>query len=604
MLGAGVGAVYGSYMARKAQENSDRKAVVGTLGLNEETQNKILNAKKTNGQPVFSQRGVEILAETAKMNDTKFFSHVMKNIDGINEIRKNHNGCTKGYTSYEMSANTDKGTTYAHMITNGKNVAMEIVDSEGNITTYREYNNNHDELSESLLKTETVKKRVPTRKKNGFRTVKEEITLADEKVTYDKQKNTIHRENYDIKTPELLSNEKIIQFLPNGVIKDTRKTEYDYTDLDNVIGKTTSKDYVHGAEINAVSNEYYDEVQSLTRVYTNPKTGRQEKIVMELSDVAGVYNSKIVDDKGNERAESIVKTDDEGNVTVKKDLESLDGTRTLYDYSASKDGHNVKMHYEIIDAEGKVLTTVDRTFNRVSPTLAYSSVNGNSYVIEKQEKAFVVTDNFTGEKREIKFKDIFKNSESRKHPEILDKLSGDMLINMHDREYKYCYSSDPQDCYMDPELGVIVPQDNLFAFSHEQGHAKDFLNYNSVEFMELEAGNLHLPNDELEQLLYSGKISSNPVFKAVYEQERADFMKAFPNLEQSYLDYFIDKIAHYGGETGGAEETVAEANALLSPDSGQNDISMRGYYLQKYFPRTIAAASTFLMPHSNIYVGK
>ena len=208
MLGAGVGAVYGSYMARKAQENSDRKAVVGTLGLNEETQNKILNAKKTNGQPVFSQRGVEILAETAKMNDTKFFSHVMKNIDGINEIRKNHNGCTKGYTSYEMSANTDKGTTYAHMITNGKNVAMEIVDSEGNITTYREYNNNHNEMSESLLKTETVKKRVPTRKKNGFRTVKEEITLADEKVTYDKQKNTIHRENYDIKTPELLSNEK------------------------------------------------------------------------------------------------------------------------------------------------------------------------------------------------------------------------------------------------------------------------------------------------------------------------------------------------------------------------------------------------------------
>ena len=98
------------------------------------------------------------------------------------------------------------------------------------------------------------------------------------------------------------------------------------------------------------------------------------------------------------------------------------------------------------------------------------------------------------------------------------------------------------------------------------------------------------------------RISTNPLFRKAYEQERADFMKAFPDIEQGYIDYFIDRVEHYGGYLGGAMETVAESNALMSTWIGHDILSTRCYYLQKFFPNTIAVLSKILMPNSNLYV--
>ena len=79
-------------------------------------------------------------------------------------------------------------------------------------------------------------------------------------------------------------------------------------------------------------------------------------------------------------------------------------------------------------------------------------------------------------------------------------------------------------------------------------------------------------------------------------------MRAFPEIEQDYIAYFIDRLDHYSGYLGGAMETVAEGNALMSTDTGFDALAARGYYLQKFFPRTMAVLAKLEMPHSNIYV--
>ena len=91
-----------------------------------------------------------------------------------------------------------------------------------------------------------------------------------------------------------------------------------------------------------------------------------------------------------------------------------------------------------------------------------------------------------------------------------------------------------------------------------------------------------------------GLLMNNPKFRKPYEEEREAFMKNFSELEQSYIAYFIDRIDHYRGFNGGAIEMLANANAMTSTGLPYSNDNIAFHYLQKYFPRTIAAAQEIL----------
>ncbi|MBQ9688743.1 hypothetical protein IJV79_03805 [bacterium] len=584
MIGPGAAGLYGEYVVKKAindlSEKADDKTILAKIGFGEEIQNKILNKKNSNGKLIFDKQAIGILYETSQMKDRKFVDFVAKNIDNVTEIKKvKEEGTETEY--YEAYTENENGSSYAKM-NNGKyGMFLEIFEMNGDVNTFVSYTSGEKMQSETALVTKDTD--------DG------DEVLKHERVTYEKDNNTVKRDILDGKGM-IVKSSTVTKFSPSGEIEDVTHTEFDNTDMCNIVGKTKSQNFVHDVKIESVGTDDADRMKSLTRVYTNPKTGRQEKIVMELSDVAGVYNSKIVDDKGNEKIESIAYEDEQGNFIVKKDYESFDGVRTKYDYKASKDGHNVKMHYEIKDVDGKALTTVDRTFNRVSPTLAYSSVNGQEYVIEKDDYGFTVTDKFKGKAYEIPYTSLFKNNDWHNYMEMFDKMSGDMLLDMYKKDYQYVYCNLDMNSQMDYADRILYANKVLFTFAHEQGHALDFLMYTADE--------MDLIFDEFDTVNLDGKFSTDAEFRKIYEQERADFVKAFPSLEQSFVDYFINKKTHPSGPDGGAGEVIAESNALFSTESGNDCLAARGYYLQKYFPRTLAYASKLIMPHSNIYVGK
>lgn len=79
-----------------------------------------------------------------------------------------------------------------------------------------------------------------------------------------------------------------------------------------------------------------------------------------------------------------------------------------------------------------------------------------------------------------------------------------------------------------------------------------------------------------------------------FEEEKKAFFKLYPDTQREHMDYFMNTLNHYGGETGGLSETIAESNAILSEGKSYEPLAIRSQYLQQNFPRTIAILETKL----------
>ncbi len=573
-----------------AEDGKKKIRILKSLGLNDETVDKVLSLKDSNNNTVFNSKKVTYLGHTSKMNDTTFFNYAMKNVDYITyfnktkidekETRRDGDLVAK-YNSplvakYNLVAETPEGLKKieAAVDKDGRvhRLNIEEQNKDGTTLNKAKYIDFSDEYFDFdwrefsyTVKDGKVISREGMRKEAGNNRLVKEIYTDD-----DGFKNIIAAKN--------------ITITPKGVIDKITESKYEYDSEGNTAKKerididyknNKAKTVVHGVGPSG-------EVKELERTVKNPLTGKVEIQRMKLSDVKGVYNSVIIDENGNEKVESLGRVNPDGSTYVEKNLESLDGVKTHYVREASKNEDNIKTFYQITDNDGKVLTTVDRTFKRISPTKAYSSINGHGYSIEKQEKAYVVTDLASQKTYVMKNKDLFKNNESRKHPEMIDKMSGDMLIDMYNRGYKYRYipESDTVISYAKFFEKTIEAVPNLFTFAHEQGHTKD-------AYIDLE-------NEENSRFT----ISTNPLFKEEFEKERKQFVEAFSGIQQDFIDYFIAQIYQFGGP----EEAIAETNAMFSTETGRNTYGVRTHYLQKYFPRSIAAASYLLNPNSNLYV--
>ena len=84
--------------------------------------------------------------------------------------------------------------------------------------------------------------------------------------------------------------------------------------------------------------------------------------------------------------------------------------------------------------------------------------------------------------------------------------------------------------------------------------------------------------------------------------ERLAFEKEFPDIEQGYVSYLIDRIMLQND--GSLNEAAAETSALFSTGVGSDVDTQwgRDYYYQKYFPKTISAISRHMNIDSNLHV--
>lgn len=299
----------------------------------------------------------------------------------------------------------------------------------------------------------------------------------------------------------------------------------------------------------------------------NGEKVRTEK--MEPSDIKGVYNVKYEYPNGKvEKVSEGIVDKKSGITTVKKNLTSLNGTKTEFFYSDDKEGNRI-VDYKITNKDGKVLYDEARTFEVLSENKFKSTSKNTAHEITVNPDNMKIKDLETENEVTIPFaKTIQGNKDVIK--KLLKKVPGEELIKMQENVKVVKGANSLEDCYLAPAEKEISTVDDLYAFLHELGHSKDFKNLK--------------PTDEKEIGIYS----NDEKIQEIYMKEKEAFNEAFPNAQREHINYFIDQTEHYAGEWGGLGEVVAEANALVQTYNDELDIAPRVQYLQQYFPETVA----------------
>lgn len=356
----------------------------------------------------------------------------------------------------------------------------------------------------------------------------------------------------------------------------------------------------------------YQTVQTERRDLITGKTVARQTYTM--SEVPGIYNVTETDALGRKKVITSAKKTPDGGFYISKNMTSLDGTQTTYRYKQDATGNHISMFNQIKDKNGKVLSTVDRTYDRVSDTLATSSVNGRHYTITNEGRITTVTDELTKEKTEINSKDFKmplykkpfyglinvlahhtpKKSKEPVAQKLMQKLPGDTILNMNKNVRYVVPLKDSLDSAFMSAFGILKSTDDGFVVNHELGHSMDAMTFDETKKILKENANA-VKNGEKPKEYVKNPIADNPEFVKEYLGEKALFTKAFPDFQEKFIDYFIFGVP--GQTARGRKETVAETNAINSQTPVPPEIlAMRTQVLQQYFPRTIAVATKLTTP--------
>ena len=293
------------------------------------------------------------------------------------------------------------------------------------------------------------------------------------------------------------------------------------------------------------------------------------------SDVNGICDRKYVDSKGKETIVSEGKIDKKTGITkITKNMVSLDGTKTEYSYEDDPKGNRI-VDYKITDENGKVLLNNSSTFEVIDDNHFVSTKNDQKYDITVDQHSVNVMDMNNKKRRATISIDKQISGNKKEILKSLKAMPGEELFKVAQSTKKLVGSKDVLESYYDPSDKSIHSGSNLFVIMHELGHARDFRDVDGS-------------SDEAYENTLFKSMSENKEIQKTYDEERTAFNKAFPDTQRDHIDYFINKVTHYGGELGGLGETIAESNALLTTPKTHELLAIRSQYLQQYFPKTIA----------------
>ena len=299
------------------------------------------------------------------------------------------------------------------------------------------------------------------------------------------------------------------------------------------------------------------------------------------SAVNGVYDIVYKKPDGTEKIVSSGNVDKKtGIISVKKDLKSPDGTRTQYLYENDPQGNRI-VDYKITDKNGKVLLNKSQTFEVISENKFITSRNNDKYEINVTENTISVQDLNNKNKKAVFNADKEFIGDKKMLLNTLKQFPGEELIKMRENVDKLESIPDPLDAFYNGGSRTITTGSDRFLLLHELGHAVDMKDVD---------GN---SNDSYTNTFYKSITADKDVNKT-FEEEKANFFKKYPDAQREYIDYFMNTLNHYNGETGGLQETIAETNALLSEGKSYEPLAIRSQYLQQNFPKTIAVLETKL----------
>ncbi|MBQ2644447.1 hypothetical protein IJG14_02590 [bacterium] len=331
-----------------------------------------------------------------------------------------------------------------------------------------------------------------------------------------------------------------------------------------------SKDYINNTSSKVVSMKSPSIPQPIvieeTRIIRNSMGQLLRTEQYSMSDLAGTPNIKYIYPDGSEKIICSGTYDENtGKTLVKKDMTSVDGTRTQYFYEDDTLG-NVHSSYTITDKNGNVLLDKNMSFEVIDENTCISTENDKKYEIKFLENKIQVTNLNDGEISVLELEGKIDGNKE-KLMQSFKRMPAEEIIALGQTTEKFDGIDNTNQSTYSAVSRTIKSGDNLFVVLHEAGHAKDYANV-----------------DVKQKETLVNSIFSNPEVNKIFEEEKAAFNKAFPLAQRDHISYFIKTSEHKDG----LQEAIAETNALLNTKNTEELFSIRSNYLQQYFPRTIA----------------
>lgn len=384
---------------------------------------------------------------------------------------------------------------------------------------------------------------------------------------------------FDIVATDKKKNKKTVSLDENYKTRSIQDTIYE-----TVKGKTyevkKSKDF----QKNITSEVKSEIVRGKNVPVSEIIVAENYKEYSEPSDIKGIFNTKRVYNDGKiEQLSSGFIDKESGLKTIKKHFESLDGTKTNYEFTEDKQG-NRKIDYTITDKTGNTLYSNKESFKVIDENTFFSTKNDKSYEIKflDDNKQLKVKDIQSSEEKELNLYSYVLGNSDKLMP-VLKKLSGDELIKMSENVTRLFQTDVDDDSryFYHPGRKDITTKDNEYILLHELGHSKDMKHYDVSTFK---------TKDETANTL----ISVKQEVIDTYNKEKELFNKCFANAQREHIDYFLNSLGHSSGLNGAVKESLAEINALINTYNSVENYSLRSEYLQRYFPKTVACLAKFL----------
>lgn len=317
-------------------------------------------------------------------------------------------------------------------------------------------------------------------------------------------------------------------------------------------------------------NEKITEVISETRKIRDNSGNLLRTEILTPSKVEGLHNWKAVMPDGTVKPIIDVKMSKNGVLTVKKDLEALDGTVTKQNYKKLSDGSwTMRLN---ISKDGKVLSKRNIKHKMLSANEAESTINGKKYkVLYSSDEIKVLnskgeTDCIINLRELVDANNTPENALKLKN--MLKECSADELQVISKKLKELEFNPNSIDAFADCKAGKVSCGDDIFIFRHEMGHIDDLFGTSPAENMACQ-----------------GIYSTSDDFRKIYSQELGMFMKQFPETQRKYVDYFIDH-----SDPDMTKQSFQETAAELLASNKSPDISrllgIRTEYLERYFPQT------------------
>ena len=323
--------------------------------------------------------------------------------------------------------------------------------------------------------------------------------------------------------------------------------------------------------------------------------------VYEVGNNPGTPDVYTIDSDGNKTyLQQTIVDEQTGNQTILKRFTDHSGNLSEFSYSVlGNDEYNLE--YTITDSQGNKILQRERTLKKLDDNHFEYSENGHAYSIEMNDNQVTITDKSDNKSYSMNLDDYILNDGN---PDLIreniHKIPADILVFLTQNPLRLSYAAS----------GDIGPKDNQgLRRSDEQAidigtitmHPEGELNNSFMTILLHELGH-YIDNTE-SGARTTDVLSQNEDFIKIYKEELEEFNRNHTVEEQTFILQF-NGIGYAGKSpeeqrTRTISEVFAESNMASSTNS-KSWTAVRSYYLQRYFPRTIAKAQELLAGRTGV----